>query len=243
MTTSAISIADRLRQPAPNAPLVILLALLMPGYHVIAVINRDRPMFTPELPLDRAIPVEPAWMLAYGSVWIFALLPVFVVRSPVLMRRALLAAVTVFALAYAGFLAYPTVLPRPQIVEGGFLAKSLQINYSLDPPYNCFPSLHVAWAFVSALTGYRVHRGVGLAALVWAGLISLSTLYTKQHYVLDVVGGMAIAGVAYLLFLRSVPRHATTELDRRLAPQRAFQLAGFYAAVVMLSVVLSMIRA
>jgi membrane-associated phospholipid phosphatase len=197
---------DRLRQPAPNASLVMVLALLMPGYHVIVAVNRDRLMFTPELPLDRVISVEPAWMLAYGSVWIFALLPVFVVRNSFLMRRALLAGITVFVLAYAGFLAYPTMLPRPQLAEGGFFARSLQINYSLDPPYNCFPSLHVAWAFVAALTSYRVHRGVGIIALVWAGIISVSTLYTKQHYALDALGGTAIAFVAYVLFLRTFPR-------------------------------------
>jgi hypothetical protein len=31
-------------------------------------------------------------MLAYGSIWIFAFLPVFVARQPALTRRAMLAA-------------------------------------------------------------------------------------------------------------------------------------------------------
>jgi membrane-associated phospholipid phosphatase len=232
MTFLSPSIAERLRQPYPNSVPAILLALIIPGYHVVVAINRGRTVFMPELALDRAIPLEPVWMLAYGSIWIFAFLPVFVVRQPELTRRAMLAALTVIGVAYVGFLAYPTVLPRPETVGEGFFAKSLEVNYELDPPYNCFPSLHVAWAFVAALTCYRVHRGVGVVALVWATIIGVSTLYTKQHYVVDVIGGIAIGYLAYLLFLRGYPRDAIAETDRRLAPKRAMRAVWLYSAVV-----------
>jgi hypothetical protein len=46
--------------------------------------------------------------------------------------------------------------------------RGLRFLYSSDPPYNCFPSLHAAHSFVSALTCYRVHRGVGIAAVLGA---------------------------------------------------------------------------
>lgn len=226
------SIAERLRQPYPNTVPAILLTLIVPGYHVIVAINRGREVFMPELTLDRAIPLQPGWMIAYGSIWIFAFLPVFVVRQPALTRRAMLAALTVIAIAYVGFLLYPTVLPRSEMVGEGFFARSLEVNYSLDPPYNCFPSLHVAWAFVAALTCYRVHRGVGFVALSWAAIIGISTLFTKQHYVIDVIGGIAIAFAAYLLFLRDYPRNATADIDRRLAPKRALRAVWLYSAVV-----------
>lgn len=232
MTVQSPSIVDRLRKPYPNSVPAIMLALIIPWYHVIVMINRGRTMFMPELALDRAITLQPVWMLAYGSVWIFAFLPVFVVRQPALTRRAMLAALTVIGAAYVGFLAYPTVLPRSEPLGEGFFAKSLEVNYSLDPPYNCFPSLHVAWAFVAALTCYRVHRGVGLVALVWAAIIGVSTLYTKQHYVVDVIGGIAIAYASYLLFLRGYPREAIAETDRRLAPKRALRAVWLYSAVV-----------
>jgi len=204
----------------------------MPGYHVVVALNRGRTVFMPELALDRAISVQPAWMLAYGSVWIFAFLPIFVVSDPALRRRFMLAALTVIGAAYVGFLACPTVLPRPEIVGAGFFAKSLAVNYSLDPPYNCFPSLHVAWAFVAALTCHRVHRGVGLVALAWAAIIGVSTLYTKQHYVVDVVAGAGIAWAACLLWLRGYPREAIADADRRLAPRRAMRAVWLYAALV-----------
>ena len=115
--------------------------------------------------------------------------------------------VMVLVIAYVGFVAYPTVAPRPDEVRGvGFAAWCLRLQYSLDQPYNCFPSLHVAHSFVSALTCYRVHKGVGVAAVLWATLVGVSTLFTKQHYAVDVIAGAIMAYAAYVLFLRQYPR-------------------------------------
>jgi membrane-associated phospholipid phosphatase len=71
---------------------------------------------------------------------------------------------------------------------------------------------------VSALTCYRVHRRLGIAAMICASLVGLSTLFTKQHYIIDVIGGVLLACAAYALFLRSYRRDDVPELDRRLAP-------------------------
>ena len=207
---------------------------LAPLYFVIAILTRDRSTYAPELAVDRALPLQPAWMLVYGSLYVFVvLLPVLVVRQKELFRRALKAYLFVMTVAYVGFLLYPTAAPRPDDVSGaGFAAWTLRLAYSLDPPYNCFPSLHVAYAFVSALTSYRVHRGVGAVAAVWAALIGVSTLYTKQHYAVDVITGALAAYVAYLLFLRSYPREAVAEIDRRHAPGRALAAIGIFAFMV-----------
>src|SRR5207249_120214 len=91
---------------------------------------------------------------------------------------------------------------------------------------------HVAHAFVSALTCYRVHRGVGIAALLWASLIGVSTLFTKQHYVVDVIAGLLLAYVAYGVFLRSYPREAVPEPDRRAAPVLALGFIAIHGLMV-----------
>ena len=207
---------------------------LAPMYIIIAVYTRTRVTHTPEIALDRLMPVEPAWMLVYGSLYMFmAVLPMLVVRQRDLVSRALQSYLTVMAIAYAGFLLYPTSAPRPADVPGdGFAAWALRIAYSIDPPYNCFPSLHVAYSFVSALTCFRVHRRVGAVAIAWAVLIALSTVYTKQHYVVDVIAGALCAVMAYLVFLRGYPRAAVSEMDRRRAPFRAAVAAGLYALTV-----------
>jgi membrane-associated phospholipid phosphatase len=207
------------------------LVSLLPMYFIITSLTRGWPVHTPELPLDRAVSLQPAWMLVYGSLYVFiGVLPLMVVRQAELFRRALAGYLAVMLVAYAGFLAYPTLAPRPDVVPGdGFAAWSLRLIYQLDTPYGCFPSLHVAWAFVSALTCYRVHAGVGWTAACWATLIAVSTLYTKQHYVVDVIAGAAAAFVAYAIFIRTYARDAVPPADRLAAPRRAWAVVGIFA--------------
>jgi membrane-associated phospholipid phosphatase len=77
-----------------------------------------------------------------------------------------------------------------------------------------------------------VHRGVGVVAGVWAFFVGVSTLYTKQHYILDVIAGAFLAYAAYLVFLRSYPREAIPESERRLAPVLALGAFGTYGLAV-----------
>lgn len=207
---------------------------LAPFYFVIGELTRNRTTYVPEVALDRAVPVQPAWMLVYASLYVFVIvLPVLVVRQRELFRRGMQGYLMVMLVAYAGFLLYPTVGPRPDAVSGdGFAAWSLRLLYDMDPPYNCFPSLHVAYSFVAALTCYRVHRGVGIAAAMWAALIGVSTLYTKQHYAADVIVGAVSAYPAYLFFLRGYPREAVAAIDRSRAPARALIAAGIFGILV-----------
>lgn len=209
---------------------------LAPMYFIVTSITRGWPVHTPELPLDRAVTLQPAWMLVYGSLYVFiVVLPLMVVRQRELFRRALQAYLTVMLVAYLGFLLYPTVAPRPDVVAGDdFAAWSLRLTYQLDTPYGCFPSLHVAYAFVSALTCYRVHVGVGWAAAAWAALIGVSTLFTKQHYVVDVIVGAAAAFIAYAIFLRNYDRAAVPYEDRIAAPRRGVAVAAVFGGVVAL---------
>jgi len=206
---------------------------LLPVYFFIGALLPGRTVHAPAFALDELVPLVPAWVLVYGSMYVFVLLPLLVIRDRELFRRALQSYVLVLLVAYAGFIAYPTITPRPATVAGeGFAAWALRLTYSLDTPYNCFPCLHVAHSFVSALSAYRVHRRVGLVAALWAALIGVSTLFTKQHYVVDVIGGTAMAAAAYGLFLRRFPRQLVADRDRRRAPRRALLVVAIYAIFV-----------
>lgn len=221
-------VAASLSRPYRMTIPMVILVLLVPLYLFIPDLAVGDAPHVPELALDRLVPLQPAWALVYGSLYLFViLLPVFVVRQEEQIRRTVLAYLSVWLAAYVCFLLYPTVAPRPEAVDGeGFMVWGLRFLYDADPPYNCFPSLHVAHSFVSALACWRVHRGVGIAATLCAALIGLSTLFTKQHYVLDVVAGVVMAGIAYAVFLRRYPRDAVPELDRRAAPLLALLTVG-----------------
>jgi membrane-associated phospholipid phosphatase len=221
-------LADSFARPYPvTLPMIILMALV-PVYLFIPGALPNRPLFVPELALDRRVPVVPAWSIVYGAVYSFLIvLPVLVVRQTAHIRRLYVAYLLVWITAYVFFLLFPTVAPRPvNVVGDGFAVWGLRFLYSADPPSNCFPSLHVAHSFVSALSCYRVHRSLGVAAVFCALLVGVSTVFSKQHYILDVLAGMLLASVAYVVVLRSCRRDQVPERDRLAAPVGAFGAAG-----------------
>lgn len=101
------------RAPYPHVAPALALALVIPLYPIIAGMNRGRALSTPDLAIDRATTIEPWWVLVYGSVFLFAFLPVFVVRGADLTRRVFWSYLLAELLAYTGFVVYPTELPRP----------------------------------------------------------------------------------------------------------------------------------
>jgi len=221
-------VGESLRRPYRVTVGMVLLVSLVRFYIFIPELMPPDVGYVPEVPVDRMLPLVPLWALIYGALYLFLiLLPVFVVRQEEQIRRTVNAYLLVWITAYVFFVVYPTAAPRPPKVVGeGFAVWGLRFLYSSDPPYNCFPSLHVAHSFVSALTCYRVHRGLGVVATICAALVAISTLFTKQHYVVDVLAGALLAALAVVVFLRSYPREAVPALDRRIAPAIALCVAA-----------------
>jgi hypothetical protein len=54
-------------------------------------------------------------------------------------------------------------------------------------------------------------------------------LYTKQHYVADVIAGTLLALAAYVIFLKNCPNESPPPLERRLAPLLALAVMGIVA--------------
>lgn len=87
------------------------------------------------------------------------------------------------------------------------LTKCVEWIYLLDsPPRNVFPSMHVSVAiamYVSALRSERLLRGrfSRLFFGVWTLLIVCSTVFIKQHGILDVFAGVFVAlSVIFFVF-------------------------------------------
>ena len=94
-------------------------------------------------------------------------------------------------LAAPFFIAWPTTVPRVAPGTDGITGLAWRLLHLADTPANCFPSLHVALAVISARALWR--RGWQTLATVWPILIIVSTLTTRQHVAWDIPGGL-VAG-------------------------------------------------
>ncbi|MFA6032468.1 MAG: phosphatase PAP2 family protein [Myxococcota bacterium] len=151
--------------------------------------------------LDYLIPLVPWWSWFYEALFV---MPVCMapIRELPWMRRAAMAVVTCCVVSWVFFVVMPvsTVGFRPESVPiTDASTMFLNFIYFTDANGTCFPSLHVAIAMVFGLIGMHQWKGWGHALFVLSILISLSTIFTKQHYIMDVVAGAALAYASYRL--------------------------------------------
>lgn len=189
-------------------------------------------------PIDRAISLGKGWEFVYAAVFFVVFVPVAQVRDRRLLRAVAAGIVAMQFVAAAFFYFWPTRIERPLfdvVPDRSFLDWAVGLNYSIDPPVNCFPSLHVGNAVFVALVARRLDRRVGAACFAIAAAIALSTLFVKQHYAMDVAGGALVAWACY----RAIVAPYVPDLPReKLVFPRPWLLlvAGCYAAFVVVVV-------
>ena len=94
------------------------------------------------------------------------------------------------------FLAYPTTNTRPVIEGSVFWDLLAGWLYSIDAADNLFPSIHclVSWFCFLAVKGQKkIPIWYKAVSFILAVLVFLSTLFTKQHVIVDVAGGIFLA--------------------------------------------------
>lgn len=181
-----------------------LFVLTFAGYYAVGLTASTDTATTLRTRLDDAIPLVPAAMWLYTWVYSAMFYPAFVIRCPYLFRRACLSYAVVVVVSLVAWVAYPVTslglrVPVESIDPSSFETWGLKLNYTLDPPYNCFPSLHMSIATVAALSAARARRLWGLLAIPPALGIAAAIALVKQHWILDGVAGALLGAGAYAL--------------------------------------------
>jgi membrane-associated phospholipid phosphatase len=101
-------------------------------------------------------------------------------------------------ISYVIYIVLPTYVNRPTVNGADFFSQAITWLYQTDRAYNAAPSGHTYYTVISAiyLTSWKP-SGIWL----WFGLTILilaSTLFTRQHNLLDLVTGLALAVAVYL---------------------------------------------
>ncbi|MDQ2965847.1 MAG: phosphatase PAP2 family protein [Chloroflexota bacterium] len=104
--------------------------------------------------------------------------------------------------------------------------------YSINPnEVAAFPSLHAGYPFLAFLFARRTFGRIGWLMLAYSAAVWFSIVYLADHYVVDILGGLAYAGAAYWAVIHApgwfrglLERTADTELsadpDDRAPPTR-----------------------
>lgn len=104
-------------------------------------------------------------------------------------------------IAYCIYSVFQTYVHRIPVDLNEPFSGLLKFIYDIDRPYGAFPSLHVALSSVVAVYFIFIKSKWSNMSVLLAILIATSTLFTKQHYVADVIAGSILGvGVSMLVF-------------------------------------------
>ena len=161
--------------------------------------------------LDDMIPFNELFIVPYLLWFLYILVTVsyFIIRVDEKAGYYQLAANLIMGMSIFLIVsyAYPNMLQlRPAVFEReNIFTDMVRHLYTIDTPTNVLPSIHVFNSFACHLAlshspSLRRHKGILTCSFILMLLIVLSTMFLKQHSVVDVILGCTMALFGYLLF-------------------------------------------
>jgi membrane-associated phospholipid phosphatase len=161
--------------------------------------NRITGGIEPKLSID-IFPIWSVWVLPYVLcyvLWFSSMAWIILKTEDRLVRSFLAACILTFSMGAITFIFFPTYV-RPAAIEGNdIFAVVLRMIHETWGRYDAFPSGHV---YITTLLALFFGRWYPRQKFLWVSIltiVSLSTLFTGQHYILDVLGGYLTALAGY----------------------------------------------
>ena len=186
------------------------------SYPVIEKLNPAAEYTTIYCPLDDLVPFQ-EWFLIPYMLWMVCMVGMclYCLRydRDTFCRYSKFLTVSM-SISTVVFLVFPSCQElRPEVFpRDNFMSRLVGLLYAADTNTNVFPSEHVIGSIAVWITAHRANglhkswrsKAIGLFMI----LVSLSTVFLKQHSILDVVAAIPVCGFCYFLCFRkkSVPQ-------------------------------------
>ena len=157
--------------------------------------------------LDDYIPFNEWFLLPYLFWFVFLLgMHLYTLRYDVpAFRRMMRFIMVTYSISLVIFFLFPNCqhLRPADFARDNLLTRLMADFYALDTSTNVCPSLHVVGSLAVMFAAWDTPRFSTpvwrLAFGVTAGLISVSTVFLKQHSVLDILAALAVCAVGYIV--------------------------------------------
>ena len=172
--------------------------------------SRDYQYFYPEISLDSHIPFIWWMIFPYVTYYFFFLFPFFVEQTEEQLSRSIrFTQITIFPtmLAFLIFLIIPVEVDlRDQIITQNRAAEvSMNLLHGVDTAWNGWPSLHIlhsTFITIFFLKNFPDNKKARIYVFTLYVGLALSTLFTKQHYLLDFIAGLTIAYLPWIFIAK-----------------------------------------
>ncbi len=220
-------------------PLLSALGINMLFYSGTMILLADWKHYDLTLPVDLMVPVIPWFMYIYFGCFLFWVINYVMIGS--LGKKHFYRFITADMLSRVVcgifFILLPTTnlkLREAVILEGSSFAETMmRFLYTVDQPRNLFPSIHclVSWFCFIGIRGQKtIPFWYRTFSCLFAVAVCISTQVTKQHYIVDAIGGIILAELLYYItthtnLYQPVMRffeRINSKLPRRLLKEKEF---------------------
>lgn len=175
------------------------------------------------IPLDNFIPFVPEFIIPY-FLW-FPFLLAAIVYVFFMDKREFRAMCWNLIIGMSLFIVVSFVFPngldlrsQTENANGGIFVWMVEYLHTIDTPTNVFPSIHVFDSIACGVSFGRAlarhgHKKTAIASYAMAALITLSTMFVKQHSVVDVAAALALSGLCFFFLRRLYKHEADDECD------------------------------
>ncbi len=202
---------QKLKTEYPHAILVLYFAIYLPWFSWLNVFSPTRPNTTEMYcKLDDLIPFNELFVIPY-FVW-FAYIAVSYVfllfndrNDFIRMCIFLYGGMTICLIIYTLFPNNQTLrVDYDALGRNNFLIEAIRLLQEGDTPYNVFPSIHCFNSIGMNIALFKnkwckKHPWLLVFVTVLTILICLSTVFVKQHSILDLFGAIGLSIPMYLL--------------------------------------------
>lgn len=155
--------------------------------------------------IDRRIPVLPQAIFAY-ILWypLIAVYPLYIYTLSKEDYRIYMAAIIAdIIISIIIYYIYPSSFERPEAPKEGLSGKVFRlIRFGNYRGLNCMPSMHCSMCFIvmlSAVSCGIIAVSMKLLLCILCCMIIFSTIFTKQHVILDLAAAIPLAAVCFLI--------------------------------------------
>ncbi len=172
---------------------------------ILYLVSNHYPFFPPrQLPMtwiDERVPFIPETIFLYLSEYPLFFSVYLLARDMKNLNKYLYSFLFIQIFSVVIFMLWPTTYPRDLFPLTPDLDRFSMYFFSAlrsaDSPNSCLPSLHVSSCYLSAFVFLDEQRKKFPVFFLWASAVGVSTLTTKQHYIVDVVAGFVMAVFFY----------------------------------------------
>jgi len=149
---------------------------------------------------DVNIPFVKVFIIPYITWYLFTYIIFFYIylKNKKIYLRTIITYAACLVLSYSIFYFFQTTVPRPYLAENDIFTNLVRLIYKFDKPFNCFPSIHVlsCYLIIKSIKQLKNQNNFAKPFIYFICLlIILSTLFVKQHVLLDILCAILLVEV------------------------------------------------